>query len=125
MKKFSVKKLNSRGAATIFIVMSILAAVLAIALGTSFVASTELRISSSSRESVTAYYAAETGIEQALYDHIIKEPTAAKCPLWTSLDSAQYCLNVTEDTPGDYRTITKIQSIGEYNSVRRSIEINF
>lgn len=124
MKKFSIKKLNSTGAATIFMVMSILAAVLVIALGTSFVASTELRLSSSSRESVTAYYAAETGIEQALYDHITKEPTP-KCPLWTSLDGAQYCLIVTEDTPGDYRTITKIQSIGEYNSVRRSVEITF
>lgn len=124
---------NSKGAASIFLVMSVLLVVLAIALGSSFIVSSEIRTSLDSNESVAAYYAAETGIEQAIYEKLKGGmgsgiyPTANKCSsgLWTPSGAAQYCLVITETTPGDYTTITKIQSIGDYKSTRRSIEITF
>lgn len=131
---------NSKGAASIFLVMAVLAAVLAIALGSSFVVSTEIRSSSDSGESIVAYYAAETGIEEALYDRVNlgREPLGNRCAGvcnagnaaccaegWNIVGDANYCLNITETVPCDYTTITKIQSIGEYKSTRRSIEVSF
>lgn len=126
MKKKLSKKLNSKGAASIFVVMSILAAVLVIALGSSSVISTEKRMSLNSGDSVKAYYAAETGIEQAIYDHVKddKEPSAFKCSTgsWTANSDSRYCLVIT----GSHATsIDAIQSVGEYKSTRRSIEISF
>src|SRR5450759_2106584 len=59
---------NSKGAVSIFLVMSVLTVILAIALGSSFVASIEIKSSLDSGQSVTAYYEAESGIEEALYD---------------------------------------------------------
>lgn len=122
----TIIKNDSRGAVSLIMAMVVLSVVLAIALGSSFIISSGLMASSGHANSVVAYYAAETGIEQALFDYKTQEPTARRCGAgWTSLGSAQYCLNVIETTPGDYLTITKIQSIGEYKNTRRSIEITF
>jgi Tfp pilus assembly protein PilX len=120
------KEKGSRGAVSLIMAMVVLSVVLAIALGSSFIISSGLMASSSHSDSVVAFYAAETGIEQALFDHKTMEPSAQRCGAgWTSFGVAQYCLNVTETTLGDYLTISKIQSIGEYKNARRSIEISF
>lgn len=120
------KKNDSRGAVSLIIAMVVLSVVLAISLGSSFIISSGLLASSGQSDSIITYYAAETGIEQALFDRKTQEPAAQRCGAgWIFLGSAQYCLNVTETTPGNYLTITKIQSIGEYKNTRRSIEVSF
>lgn len=125
MKKKLTRKINSKGSASIFLVMSILTGVLAIALGSSSVITTDRRISASSDESMTAYYAAETGIEQAIYDYVKNniEPAAEKCSTgnWTASGVSRYCLVIA----GAYPNIAAIKSIGDFNSTRRSIEITF
>ena len=142
MKQYLIKELNSEGAVSIFLVMSILAVILAIALGSSFVASTETRLSTSSNESIVAYYAAETGIEEALYDKakLNKVPRGNRCPGncpdpacadWgvdvctvNTLGAANpYCIEVLPITC-DIDLITSIKSTGDHKTTRRSIEIN-
>lgn len=124
MKIKLFNSLNSKGAASIFLVMSILSVVLVIALGSSLIAATQVKTSLSSSESAIAYYAAETGAEYALYE-VIKnsnEPAVTCGVSWVAAGSGRYCLKKsgTIDT-GDL----KVQLIGEYKSTRRSIEISF
>lgn len=118
---------NSKGAASIFLVMTVLAAVLAIALGSSSMVATEIRSSLDSGQSVAAFYAAESGIEQAMYDRFKSEiqPTGEVCGVdWTIVsDPAKYCLIITQGDISDYTSITNIQSVGDYKTTRRSIEI--
>ncbi len=110
-------------------VLSVLAIISAIAFGTSFIVSGEVKISSSANESVTALYYAETGTEKAILD--VKngvEPTATRCnppnyTNWTVVSNIKYCLIVTGLVSD--ASISKIQSIGEFGSTRRSIEIAF
>lgn len=148
MKKLLIRKLNSKGAVSIFLVMAVLTAVLAIALGSSFVVSTEIKSTLDSSESVSAYYAAESGLEEALYDKVRlrREPRGKRCvgncppnmadPAcigWTTCNevslspSEPYCIEVieTSSTKCEPDTITKINTIGEYRTTRRSIEIDF
>jgi len=127
-KKNKIKTIiGSRGAVSLIMVMIILSVILAIVTGSSFIISNGLMASLRHSDSVVAFYAAETGIEQALFDHKTQEPApAARCGTgWASVGVARYCLSITETTPGDYLTITKIQSTGEYKNTRRSIEITF
>jgi len=148
MKKIFTQNLNSKGAASIFLVMAVLAAVLAIALGSSSVVSTEIRSNLDSGESTAAYYAAESGMEKAMYDksqNIVPNGNrcaATDCPggstgvvcagpgSWTCTSSAltpalPYCIIVTPTNECDPNNITSIKSVGEYKSTRRSIEIAF
>lgn len=126
---FIGKKSNSRGTVSLVVTLVILSLILAIALGSSYIVTSGLKTSINYSDSIAAFYAAETGVEQALFDH--KDggnPSAARCgvgPGWTIYGNAQYCLVVTQTDITDPLTITKIQSIGEYRSTRRSIEINF
>jgi len=147
MKKLLVKNLNSKGAAPIFLVMSVLVVVLAIALGSSYVVSSELRTSLDSGESVAAYYAAETGVEQALYDRtkLGEVPRGNRCagncpnPACTDWGSdvctenslgpaVPYCIEIKLKAGGDPCNpgdIISIRSTGENKITRRSIEATF
>lgn len=151
MKKLFVKKINSRGAVSVFLVMSILASIMVIALGTSFSVSTEAKLSASSSESIVSYYQAESGLEQALYDKVKQNRVprvnrcGSNCPGgsagvvcaasggWTCTQnelgpSVPYCIEVKIKVAGDpcnNNDITAIKSIGENKSTRRSIEIVF
>lgn len=129
MSKLKLKMDNSRGVISIAMVLSVLAIISAIALGSSFIVSGEVRISSNANESVAALYSAETGIEKGILD--VKtgvEPTATRCnhpnyTNWTVVGSIKYCLAVTGLVSDG--SISKIQSIGQFGSTRRSIEITF
>ena len=140
MKKFLPEKISSKGAVSIFIVMSVLAVVLAITLGSILVAIVEKRMSLNRSESVNAYYAAETGIEKAIYDVVktkvepaigfrcagtCNEGNAGCCAEGWSDPINGYCLSVVENIPCDYSTVVSVKSIGNYRTTRRSIEIAF
>ncbi len=123
------KNKTSRGVISIAMVLSVLAIISAIALGSSFIVSGEVNISSDANESVVALYYAETGIEKGILD--VKngiEPTATRCnppsyTNWTVISNIKYCLMVTGLISDG--SISKIQSIGQFGSTRRSIEISF
>lgn len=122
MNKIPEKKLGSKGAVSIIIVMSILVAVLAIALGTSSVATTDLRSSLGSSESTTAFFAAETGIEKAMFTIKGGSDPVTGCYTWTTVGTAKYCLLVTGTLAGGDLVV---ESIGDFKSTRRSIQLSF
>lgn len=121
---------GSKGAISVIVALAVLAIILTIGLSASSSISGELALSGDSSDSTKAYYAAETGLEEAMYKVVRDEtiPLAAKCggvPPWQSFPPAQYCLVLTPASPASYLLITAIKSIGEYGSVRRSVEIGF
>lgn len=140
-----IKKNNSRGAVSLIMAMIVLSIILTIALGSSFIISSGLSASLGHGDSTVAFYAAETGVEQALFDRKTQELTASRCPNsvvgvpctaaqisggccpqgWNTSGNATYCLVVSEGTACDYTTISNIQSIGEYKNTRRSINVTF
>lgn len=124
MPDFLSNNLNSKGAVSILLVMSILSAVLVIALGSSSITATQIKTLLSSSESAVAYCAAETGVEYALYEVIknTNEPATTCGISWVVVGSGRYCLNKSGSIAGGD---LKVQSIGDYKSTRRSIEISF
>lgn len=150
MTKNCIISLNSKGAASIFLVMAVLAAVLAIVLGSSMVVSTEIKSNLDSGESVAAYYAAESGMERAMYEkaNLNRVPRGNRCIVsncpggatgvvcagsWTCTASvltavSPYCIEVILKPLGDpcvVDDIASVKSIGENKTTRRSIEISF
>jgi len=136
--------INSKGAVTIFLVMSIMVAILAIALGSSSVLSGEISSSLNSGETIKAYYAAETGIEFAMYQILQnQEPadngTNTVCPNppgnVCSIPASSISKDIDADGINDYtlyvtgclcdNSITKMQSVGEYKNTSRSIRTSF
>jgi len=109
---------KNKGVALVLSVI-ILTAVLAIALTAGKIFTDKLKMSRNTSDSMKAYYAAESGIEYALYQ--IKQtpswaPTANCSDLnqWTGVDGAKYCLEKTGDT---------IKAIGKAGETRRGIEV--
>ena len=67
IKDHFFNKNSSEGAASIVMVLLILSIVLAIALGSVYATSSELKLSGNVADSVVAFYAAESGVEEAMY----------------------------------------------------------
>lgn len=119
-KKFSDKKTtSSKGAISVIVALSVLVIILIIGLGAASTISGELAISGDSSDSIKAYYAAETGLERAMYKKFIDttQTEAKECNSgWEIVDEMKFCLSISPST---------LQSIGEYGSVRRSVELSF
>ncbi|MDD5431321.1 MAG: pilus assembly PilX N-terminal domain-containing protein [Candidatus Pacebacteria bacterium] len=133
---FNDKKIaGSKGSISVIVALSVMAIILSIGLSASYTASTELSLSGDSSESAKAYYAAEAGLEEAMYDRLRGGPgnsgiipTGTRCDSgWDSFGLARYCLVVTSipDPPATIDDIMAIKSVGEYGSVRRSVQISF
>ena len=130
---------NSRGVALLFIVL-ITSLILAIGLGLTALLIQGMRITGEIGYSVVAFYAADNGIEEALYD-LYQSPspsaehsgdlddahyqTFAKCDKDTLLGS---CLlgdtNIDPNCDGDILKYC-LKSIGSYQRVKRAIEIKY
>ena len=127
------KDKGSKGAITVIVALSVLTVILTIGLSASYIVSGELSLSGDTSESARAYYAAETGLERAMYERFKggvgngEQPTAQTCGsgLWEVSGQIKYCLAIMQSDPSDYTTISSIKSVGEYGSVRRSVEISF
>lgn len=129
------KTAADKGSISIIVTLSVLAIIISIGLSASYTLSGELSISTDSNESAVAYYAAESGMERAMYERFVSEiqPLQAnRCPGtcdvscgcsegWTD----GYCLSVTVTGPDpcDIDSITAIKAIGKFGTVRRSIQI--
>lgn len=133
MKKNLKKTAGSKGSISVIVALSVMAIILSIGLSASYTASTELSLSGDSSESAKAYYAAEAGLERAMYDRLRggasksgEIPSGTTCDVgWDSFGLARYCLVVTPSLPATVSDITAIKAVGEYGSVRRSVEISF
>lgn len=124
-------KLNNQEGIALLLTMLILAGILAITIGIANLMITEIRLSSLTGQSVTAYYAAESGIEKALYEdrkgsYDPPAPPSGPTTLYTSTDPA-YNVSVTteedSETPGNM--IVTYKSIGSYKKTNRSIEVDY
>lgn len=81
LKKISILIHNQQGAAALLLTVVLLTGLLAVGLTVGLVIITETKLSTGSGDSVVAYYAAESGIEHALYkvrngDWIDSQPLA-------------------------------------------------
>jgi len=132
-KYCKTKKFASKGAISVLVVFAVMGTITIIALSTAKIASRELGFSSNVSDSINAFYAAESGTEQALY-YIVRngaDPTASevkRCTLafddWdVSLGNAKYCVIITGSLA--VPPLIAIKGIGEYKTTRRSVEISF
>jgi len=137
---------NSKGVSLLFIVL-ITSLILAIALGLSAILIQEMKLMAEIGYSVTAFYAADNGIEEALYDLYQRYPPTpekegdldgthyqafAKCCNPEFGDCAFGGLEEPECPLGaayvDSQCDTKnycLKSLGSYKRVKRAIEINY
>ena len=114
-------KTNNQKGVSLLLTLLVMIALLAIALGVSQLSLGEIKITRDVPSSIIAYYAAEAGIEQAIYEKRINSNNLDISDCSISLDNgSQY--GVTVDDSGG--TIT-ISSIGCYRGVTRAIEVNF
>jgi hypothetical protein len=143
-QKSKVKSQKSKGISLLFIVL-ITGLILAIALGLSAILIQEMGLMTEIGYSVSAFYAADNGIEEALYD-LYQNPspspshsgnlddahyqTSARC---CNPDLTECSLASPEDCPLGVANIdsqcnTKnycLKSLGSYKRVKRAIEVNY
>ncbi len=134
---------NQKGSA-IFLVILILAGILTATIGINNLVVKGIRLSRSIAWSSPAYFAAETGMEKALNQIRILNPTEIPEPVGDDINgnfdlngqTAQWkvgfkCTGGIEDCAGelienlDNNTTLTIKSIGEFQNVNRSIESSF
>jgi len=110
---------NQRGISILFAI-SILSIVLAIGLGVSSVLIKQIRTITQTGYSVTAFYAADNGIEEVL---LSSSPESIP---ETQLNGSTYQVVVTDSEDPDCDAVNFcIKSIGEYKGVRRAVEIKY
>lgn len=126
---------KSQNGVSLYLAIAILAILLGIALGVSSILFGQMRTISSLGYSVVAFYSADSGIEQELYE---RNPAGSAYACFVDLDgvAATTCSNISTcpanlTAPADacYQvtviTLTQIRSFGYYREVRRAIEISF
>lgn len=107
---------NNKGVSLILTLL-IMAALLAIAFGVSRLTMGEIRLGRDISKSLIAYYAAEAGIERAIYEERIGGGTSAIPDCSVELaNNSSYGISIGT---------TAIMSIGCYKDISRAIEISF
>lgn len=120
-------KITKRGV-SLYLSIMIMGILLAIALGVSTILFGQIRMIKGMGDSVMAFYAADTGIERALYDGAFPQANYSG-----SLDSSSYKVSVYQPSGGEAEGIPEdpdctasyfcIKSVGKFNEVRRAIEV--
>ncbi|TRZ77968.1 hypothetical protein D4R87_01655 [bacterium] len=101
--------------------MIILSAILAVGLSVSSWITTSFRLSRNVAFSSVAYYAAESGMEQLLYDVVVNEATPV-IGIYNSVtldNGAVFTTNITSTS------FFKARSIGTYMKANRQVEIQW
>ncbi len=122
-----VSKKNKSGGGqkgvALYLALLIMAILLSIGLALSVILMGQMRMIKGMGDSVIAFYAADTGIEKALYK-LFKEGTCPPCSFTGIIGEASY--SVTGYSPGsDCPSPNQyycIKSVGIYKGTRRSIE---
>lgn len=114
---------QQKGAAAILLAVLILAVLLAISLGISATLSSQITMMRQTVYSVEAFYAADAGAEQCLYQ-VRKPPQTDTCDT-----SPSTYINSTLTNGASYKVSreanTTIKSLGSYRGTNRKIELNW
>lgn len=129
----NIKKKSKKGAA-LYLALIIISVLLAIGTGLNTIIINQLKILKGVGDSVVAIYAADTGVEVALYSLYTKNPTncSGSTPPFTCsgvVGSASYSVIVnnanTSQCPSESYFYYCIKSVGEYNQTKRAIEAGY
>jgi Tfp pilus assembly protein PilX len=115
-----MKKHNQKGV-SLLITLLIMAAILAIALGVSRLSLGEIKISRNTPNSLIAYYAAESGIERALYEDRVNGQASTDYPFSGCIET-DICYSGDASGVSPNRTII---SNGLYQDTARSVESTY
>ena len=118
---------NSQKGVSLYIAFLIMTILLSIGLSMSTILVSEIKIMRGMGKSVIAYYAAETGIERALFDtKTIEDPVGEGYGESETLDNgAFYSVSaVAQGTDGcSISAYYCVKSVGDYRGVKRAIMI--
>ena len=118
-----MQNLKQEKGISILFAISILSVILSIGLGTSSILIGQLKAIREIGYSVTAFYAADSGIEEIL---LIIDPDNIENITETELNGATYEVVVKDkDNPNCNAANFCIKSIGVYKGTRRAIEIKY
>jgi len=111
---------NQKGIA-LYLSIIIMVILLAVVLGISTILTSQLKVIRDIENSVVAYYAAETGIEQAL--DIRSNPTSLNGHSESLSNGAVYIIEVLEGGESGCSAANYcIKSVGAYNNANRAIQ---
>lgn len=119
---------NKKRGVSLYLIIIIMAVLLAVVFGLSTIIIGGAKIVANVDYGVVAFYAADTGIEKALYNiQTIEDGT--NCDGFSgSLGEGNYGYTVTIDAPSGGTCLdagTVIYSLGEYDNVKRRIEVTY
>jgi len=103
---------------SLLLTLLVIAALSAIAIGISKLSLGEIKLVKDIPKSIIAYYAAEAGIEQAMY----KEWVEGSSSNFNGCLSSGICYSVTFEGATPNRKIT---STGSYSNITRAIELSY
>jgi len=117
---------NKESGISLLLAILILALILGVALGLNTILLQQIRMTREMGNSVIAFYAADTGIEEALM--VRDNPSSSctqdsPCPLG---NGATYYLSISPTSPPDCVALDYcIKSVGIFKGTRRGIEIDY
>lgn len=111
------KKTNNQKGVSLLLTLLIMAALLVIALAVSRLSLGEIKLARDIPSSLIAYYAAEAGIERAIYEERIQGGASNISDCSVNLDN--------QSSYGTQVAGNIIRSIGCYKNIRRAIEVSF
>lgn len=122
-----MKYLNIQKGVSLYIAIMIIVILLAIVLGAGAILLGQLKTIKGMENSITAFYAADSGIERILMDreNPILSPVFSECPcigpvVCTLGNDINYCVDVQSlPAPDNFY----IHSVGEYRGTKRAIEV--
>ncbi len=122
--KFSI---SEKGVSLYFSIV-IMAILLALALGISTISLGQIKIMKEISDSVVAFYAADTGIEEAMYKYWVQGIPLSAPYASSTIGSASYSVNAYNagdpECPASNYNYYCIKSFGTYQATKRAIEVN-
>lgn len=130
MNKKLIQKSNfleSRRGSALFLTLMILSGMMVVALGVSNLVITGIRMGTVQARSTKAYFASESGIEEALWKHKQNPDNFASSTredflTKTLSNGSSYKVDYELEKPGTEWKYKKFISIGDFENVRRTVE---
>ncbi len=112
---------NNQKGVSLLLTLLIMAALLVIAIGVARLSLGEIKLIRNIPSSLITYYAADSGIERALYEERISGGALNQADCSVDLDNeSSYGLEISSGGG-----LTTIKSEGCYKDIRRAIEVSF
>jgi len=144
-----MKKVTKEKGVALFMVVLIMSVILTIALGISGILIQQIRISGNIEDSVVSFYAADSGIEQQIYDlyklkdshqpgynlslendAFFKVTVECSTPTIRCAEGEEFYGLLVDDDPVDsedhcFGLNFCLRSLGTFNTAKRAIEVNY